>query len=326
MEQIYFLIIVFLSAVLSTLYFGSKIVAKLKLAGIFGKDMHKENKPQVVEMGGIAIVAGFVGSALVGIILHLFFGFNFELAGILAALLTVCIVAIIGIYDDIVEMGQVVKALLPLAAAVPLVAIALASGQNVISIPFLGGIDFGILYPILLVPLAVAVCSNLTNMLAGFNGLEAGLGIVIFATLSILSFMYGHNEMSVLSVAMLGALIGFMKFNWYPAKAFMGDVGTFTIGAAIGVAVILSNLKSAGVILMLPFILDWIIKLVNGFPKSFANVGAGGKLYAPKGRIRGFTDLILRVFDGLTEQKLVLVCIGIEVVIAVFVIWYFGKY
>ncbi|MFA5108140.1 MAG: glycosyltransferase 4 family protein [Candidatus Micrarchaeia archaeon] len=326
MEQLVFLAIVFFSAVISTMFLAGKVIAKLKLAGIVGKDMHKEEKPEVVEMGGIAIVAGFVGSALVGIILHLFFGFNFELAGIMAALLTVCIVAIIGIYDDLVDVGQVVKALLPLAAAVPLVAIEMAGGQSIISIPFVGGIDFGILYAILLVPLAIAVCSNLTNMLAGFNGLEVSMGIIIFAALSILSFMHGQIEMSVLSVAMLGALIGFLKFSWYPARAFLGDVGTLTIGAAIGAAVILSSLKSAGVILMLPYIIDWFLKALNGFPKSFAELGKDGKLRAPKGKIRGFADLILTIFGGLTEKNLVLVCVGIETVIAIFVVIYFGKY
>ncbi|MFH0927598.1 MAG: hypothetical protein V1822_03395 [Candidatus Micrarchaeota archaeon] len=325
MEQIYFLAIVFLSAVLATAFFASKIISKLRLAKIFGKDMHKEGQPEVVEMGGIAIVAGFVGSALVGIILHLFFGFSFEIAGIMAALLTVCIVAIIGVYDDLVDMGQAVKALLPLAAAVPLVAIELARGSTVIAIPFLGAIDFGILYPILLVPLAIAVCSNLTNMLAGFNGLEVSLGIVIFAALSVLSAMYGQAEMAVLSVAMLGALLGFLKFNWHPAKTFLGDVGTLTIGAAIGAAVILSNLKSAGVVLMLPYIIDWILKAANGFPKSFAHL-RGGKLYAPEGKIRGFADLVLRASGGLSERNLVLACVGIEAAIAVFVILYFGKY
>ena len=189
MGQIYFLAIVFLFSVFGTVLLTSKIIPKLVLAGITGKDMHKINKPEVAEMGGIAIVAGFIGSAIVGIILHLFFGFNFELAGIMAALLTVAIVAIIGIYDDMVDIGQVVKALLPLAAAVPLIAIEIARGYNVIAIPFIGSLDFGILYPILLIPLAIAVCSNLTNMLAGYNGLEVSLGIVIFAALSILSYM-----------------------------------------------------------------------------------------------------------------------------------------
>lgn len=326
MEQIYFLLAVFVAAALTALFLGQKIMVKLRLAKIFGHDMHKPDKPEVVEMGGIAIVGGFVGAALFGIILHLFFGFNFEIAGIMAALLTVCIVAIIGIYDDIVDMGQLVKALMPLAAAVPLIATGMAANYNVIAIPFVGAIDFGILYPILLIPLAIAVCSNLTNMLAGFNGIEVSLGIVIFAALSVLSFMHGQVEMSVLSVAMLGALIGFLRFNWYPAKMFLGDVGTLTIGAAIGAAVILSSLKSAGVVLMLPFIIDWFLKAANGFPKSFAQIGNDGKLYAPEGKIRGFADLVLKLFGGLSERNLVLACVGIETVIAVAVVLYFGRY
>jgi len=326
MEQIYFLFAVFLSSLLASLYLTKKMIVKLRNAQIFGNDMHKLDKPQVTEMGGIAIVGAFVGSSIFGILLHLFFGFSFEISGIMASLLTVCIVAIIGIYDDLVDMGQLTKALLPLSASVPLVAIEMAKGYNIIAIPFVGTIDFGILYPLLLVPLAVAVCSNLTNMLAGFNGIEAGMGAVIFAALFILSLMHSNIEMSVLSIAMLGALLGFLKFNWYPAKTFMGDVGTLTIGAAIAATVIVSSLKSAGVILMIPFIIDWVIKLANGFPKSFALVKEDNRLYAPKNKIRGFADLILKISGGLSERRLVLTCIAIEIVIGIFVVLYFGKY
>ena len=78
---------------------------------------------------------------------------------------------------------------------VPLVAVEMAGGHSVISIPFVGMVPFGILYPLLLIPLAIAICSNLTNMMAGFNGLEAGLGIIMFATLSLLAFSHAEPEM-----------------------------------------------------------------------------------------------------------------------------------
>ncbi|MFH1306193.1 MAG: hypothetical protein ABIH83_00865 [Candidatus Micrarchaeota archaeon] len=325
MDQIYFFLIVFFSALFSTAFFAFKIIPKLKIAKIVGEDMHKKGKPQVSEMGGISIVVGFIGAALVGIIMYTFFGFVFELSGILAALLTVAIVAIIGIYDDLFNISQKVKAALPLAASVPLIAIAIAAGNNSISIPFFGLIDFGLFYPLLLIPVAVAVCSNLTNMLAGFNGLEAGLGIVIFAALSILAFLNGQIEMAVLCIAMLGALIGFIPFNWYPAKLFIGDVGAVSIGAALAAAVIFSNLKSAGAILMVLFVLDFLIKLLNGFPKTFAEL-KDGKLYPKKGEIRGLTDLILKMFGGLSERNLVVVLIGIQIIIAIIVLYMYGKF
>ena len=76
---------------------------------------------------------------------------------------------------------------------------------------------------------------------------------------------------------------------------------------------------------MLPFIVDWIIKAYNKFPKSFAEL-KDGKLYAPEGKIRGLADLILRLFGGLAERNLVFVFIGIEVVLGIIVILMYGKF
>ena len=302
-----------------------KAMAKARAAGMTGQDMHKANKPEVPEMGGIAIAAGFTGAVLLGLVLNTVLHLQLNLTATIAALLTVCIVAIIGIFDDVFDMAQLTKTLLPLVASVPLVVVALAAGHNAIAIPFLGSIDFGIAYPLLLIPLAVAVCSNLTNMLAGYNGLEAGLGAIMFATLSIVALMHGQAEMAILCLAMLGALLGFLPLNWYPARVFIGDVGTFSIGAALAAAVIISDLKSAGAILVIPFVVDFFLKAANRFPKSFAEIGADGKLHPPKGKIRGLADLVLSVSGGLSERALVMRLLAIEVVFALIVLALYVK-
>jgi len=312
--------VVFLAAAAASYLTLGRIIPKLVNAGMVGKDMHKAGLPEKPGMGGIAIVVGFVGATIVGLMLHAFFGLAFNLAAVLAALLTVSIVAIIGIFDDVFDMAQSTKALLPLAAAVPLVAVAMMGGPNPIAIPFVGIIDFGLLYPLLLIPLAVAVCSNLTNMLAGWNGSEAGMGVVIFATLALVAFVHAQTEMAILCVAMLGALLGFLPYNWFPARVFIDDVGTLSIGAALAAAVIVSEYKSAGAILVIPYVIDFFLKAANGFPKTFSLLGEDGKLHAPKGKTRGLGDLILNVTGGLTERNLTLALIGIECVFALIVL------
>jgi UDP-N-acetylglucosamine--dolichyl-phosphate N-acetylglucosaminephosphotransferase len=316
MELIFLALVMVASAIISNITL-KKIMPKLVASGIVGKDMHKSGYPQRPGMGGIAIVVGFVGSILVGLALRGFFNFYIGITGVFAALLTVCIVAIIGIFDDLLDISQLNKTLLPIAASIPLVIIAIGTGHNVISIPLIGPIDFGLFYPLVLIPLAVTVCSNLTNMLAGWNGSEAGMGVVIFATLSLLSFAHGQVEMALLCVSMLGALIGFLPYNWFPAKVFMDDVGTLSIGAALAAAAILSDLKSAGAILVIPYVIDFFIKAANRFPKTFSELGEDGKLHAPKGKIRGLGDLILRLSGGLSEQNMTLALIGIEAVFAI---------
>jgi UDP-N-acetylglucosamine--dolichyl-phosphate N-acetylglucosaminephosphotransferase len=301
------------------------LIRKLAAAGITGNDVNKGGKQQVAEMGGLAIVMGAIGSLLLAIALYTFFNYDFQLIGILAAMLTLMIIALIGTYDDLFDMRQSVKAVLPMVAALPLVAVS-AAGNTSISIPMVGPVDFGYLYIILLIPLGIAVSSNLTNMLAGFNGMEAGMGAVIFATTLLLALLHGSAEMAMISAAMLGALLAFLRFNWYPARVFTGDIGNLSIGAALAVAVILGNLESVGAILVIPYVLDFFIKAYNRFPSTkWWGELRGGRLHPLEGRVRGLAQLVMKLYNGVSEQKLVLTFIAAEAVCAAAAILLFGR-
>jgi len=105
-------------------------------------------------------------------------------------------------------------------------------------IPFVGLIDFGIFYSLVLVPLGITGAANAVNMLAGFNGLEVGMGMVAIGTLAIIAYLNGITTSLVILMAALGALVAALYYNWYPAKILVGDVGTLTIGAVVASAVI----------------------------------------------------------------------------------------
>ncbi|MCX6772829.1 MAG: hypothetical protein NTV88_03615, partial [Candidatus Micrarchaeota archaeon] len=267
-----------------------------------------------------------IGSLLLAIALHTFMQFELNLVEMLAAMLAIMIIALIGTYDDLFSMRQSIKAVLPMAAAVPLIAVEITGG-TIMFLPFIGAVDFGIYYTILLIPLGITVAANLTNMLAGFNGMEAGMGVVIFATTLFLAVQNGSIEMALLSAAMLGALIAFLRFNWFPARVFTGDIGNLAIGATLAVAVILGNLRVAGAILVVPYVIDFFIKAANKFPSSkwWGEPGAGGKLYPVDGKVRGFAQWIMRKFKGVSEQKLVLTFIAIEAACAIVAILIYGK-
>ncbi len=290
------------------------LIPRLVRASITGKDENKEGAPEVAEMGGLSIVAGFSAGLLLAIFLNSFLGFSFNLVYVLAAVITIHTIAFIGIVDDLLSIPQWLKAVLPLFAAVPLVAVK-AAGSTAIALPLIGIVDFGVVYILVLVPLAIAVCSNLTNMLAGFNGLEAGMGAVMFAALSAISISMGAVEMSILSVSILGALLGFLAFNMHPAKVFPGDVGTLTIGVVLASAVIIGNLESAGVILAIPYIADFFIKAKNRFPHTHQEL-RDGKLHPKDGKIRGLVHVAMKAFGGLSERNLVLLFIGLEALFA----------
>ena len=319
-------VIIFLVSFIITLGFTYMLIPRLKRFRIVGKDVNKPDKPEVAEMGGIAIVAGFVGGVLLAVFLNSFFSFQFNLINILAAIITILAIAIIGLVDDLLDLPQWFKALLPLGAAIPLIAVNAVESTSML-FPFIGQIDFGIFYPFVLIPIGIAVASNLTNMFAGFNGLESGLGIVMFSTILVISIMHGNTEMSVLSVPILGALFAFLIFNWYPARAFPGDVGNLSIGAILASTVIIGNFETAGALLLIPFVIDFFIKAYNKFPsKNWWGEYKNGKLYPVDNKVRGFAQLVMKRFDGIREKNLTLFFIGIEMVVGIVVLILFARY
>ena len=294
------------------------LIPRLRRAGITGKDENKKGKPEIPEMGGIAIVAGLSGGMLLAIFFNTFLFFDFNLIYLLAAILTIYIIAVIGIIDDLLKVPQWLKAILPLFAAIPLVAVK-AAGSTAMLLPFIGVVDFGMVYIVVLIPIGIAVASNLTNMLAGFNGMEAGMGVVIFLTMFVLGVAYDSVEMSVISVSMLAALLAFLMFNIFPAKVFPGDVGNLTIGAALAVSVIIGSFETAGAIIVIPYVIDFFIKVKNRLPHTKQDL-RGGKLYPRERRIKGLVHLVMRAFGGISEVNLVRFFIAVEVIFAIIVL------
>ncbi len=315
---------VFLASFIFAFVVVKVLIPRLKREGMIGKDENKVSNPEVAEMGGFGTVAGFTAGMLLAIFLDTFLLLPFNLVFLLAAVITAHSIAFIGIIDDFIGMPQRIKALLPLFAAIPLVAVK-AAGSTIILIPFVGPIDFGIAYILILVPLAVAVCSNLTNMLAGFNGMEAGVGIIMFSAIFLIGVSNASYDMAIVSLAMLAALGAFLLFNLYPARVFPGDVMNLSIGVVLATAVIIGNYESAGIILMIPFILDFLIKAKNGFPHTHQDIRSG-RLYPKEGKVKGLVHVVMNAFNGITEQNLTIFFVGLEVVFALIVLAMYFKF
>ena len=307
--------ILLISFLASFVLFPTMII-RLKKAGIVGKNMNSALQEEVTEMGGLVIVAGFGAGLFTIIAVKTFFNIfpSVDLISILIALSTILIVVLIGIFDDLVSMPQQIKAFMPIFAALPLIVI--EEGSVFMKFPFFGNINFGLLYTLVIIPLEVTIAANAVNMLAGFNGLEVGMGIIAVGSLAIIAYLLGKITVLVILLAALGALLAALHFNWFPAKILVGDVGTLSIGAIIAVAVIMGNFEIVGVILLIPYIIDFIIKAKNRFPYSFG-VYRGGKLYCPEGGPVGLGQLIMKMCGGISERNLVLVLMGIEAVCGV---------
>ncbi|MEA1924952.1 MAG: hypothetical protein U9M95_03695 [Candidatus Altiarchaeota archaeon] len=315
--------IVFVVSFLTTYLTAPWIMPKLKRAGLTGKDVNKKDKPTLPEMGGFVIVFGFSAGILSSIFMYTFSQHihtiigvteinNLELNLVLASLSTILIMTLIGVFDDLFAMRQSIKALLPLFAALPLVAV--QAGVSTMKFPIIGSVDFGIFYALILIPIGITGASNVTNMLAGFNGLEAGMGLVASISLAYIAWNLNSPEALILLLSMSGALLAFLKYNWYPARLLMGDIGTLSIGTVIATSVIVGNFETAGVIVTIPYIIDFFIKLANRFPSDrWWGELQHGKLTCNSKPI-SLCQWIMKLTNGIKEQNMVKLLILIELI------------
>ena len=263
------LVISFLVSLFATIFW----IKAARKAGLVGKDMNKYEKPEVAEAGGIAVVVGILAGFLAYIAIKTFYFHTISnLVEIFAIITVFLIVALIGFTDDIlgwrIGLGQWKKPVLCLLASIPLVVI--NAGHTEMSLPFFGNINFGLFYPLVLVPIAVMCAANVFNMLAGYNGLESGLGIIMLATLGIIVYPFA-SWITILSFCAVFSLLGFLFFNKFPAKVFPGNVLTYGIGALAACIAIVGNMEKATLILFLPFIMQFFLKARGKMKKeSFA--------------------------------------------------------
>jgi len=178
-------------------------------------------------------------------------GYTVEIFSLLCVVL---ILALIGLTDDLLGwkhggLSSRVRVILALMASIPLVVINV--GSRTMNLPFIGSIDFGLFYPLVLVPLAIAFVTTTYNFLAGFNGLEAGQGMLVLTFLSYVAYVSGSSWLAVVGLCMVGALGGFYVYNRFPAKVFPGDVMTYAIGALIAGMAILGNFEKIAVIVFI---------------------------------------------------------------------------
>lgn len=304
-----------------------RVIKRLKKAGMTGTDVNKPDRPEVAEMGGLVIAASFAGGILTAIALDNFLGpwKVVDTRLLMAALASVLVVALIGIFDDILHVRKPFKMVAPFLAALPLAAV--KAGVTFVKLPLLGEIEFGALYPLVVVPIGMTGAANAANILGGFNGLEAGLGLIASTALAVITYTREQYTAFVLLVCVATPLCVTLYFNWYPARVFVGDVGTFTIGAVLCASAILGNCETAGVLVMIPYGIDFVFKAWHRLPsKDWWGIFWEGKLYCPPHGPVGLAQFVLKITGGLSEVRLVLVLLGVELFFAGAAVALYGSF
>ncbi|MEE9405809.1 MAG: hypothetical protein V3V26_00195 [Candidatus Aenigmarchaeota archaeon] len=316
-------------------------MAFLRGCGIIGIDQQKKEKPLLPSSGGLTVAFGLLTGIMAYIALSTFILHNvINLSLMLAASSTILIVVLVGLLDDInikstkrrdstgteefrVGLPQWLKPLLTLPAAIPLMAV--SAGESLITPPFIGMFELGLLYPLLLVPIAVLCVSNATNMLAGMNGLEASLGFLASLSVGIYALLIGRVEGAIIALALAAALLAFLKFNWYPAKILPGDSLTYLIGATFVAAIIIANVEMFAVIVFIPWMVEAFLKLRGKFAvASLGDLQPDGTLKSKYRKVYSLTHLVMRS-GRFREKQVTLILMGVELLfclLAFAVYWY----
>lgn len=157
----------------------------------------------------------------------------------------------VGILDDVINIRGTGKGIAGLNSKIKfalITIIALIGGLffyykldvNSISIPALGSIGIGWLIIPLFV-LVVVSTANAVNITDGLDGLAGGLAAIAFTIYAIIAFIEGRYGVAGFCMTIVGALLSYTWFNIYPARFFMGDVGSFALGTALGVVAMITD-------------------------------------------------------------------------------------
>ncbi|MEO1517753.1 MAG: MraY family glycosyltransferase [Bacteroidota bacterium] len=226
----YDIILSFLTAFLLTYFAIPSIIHIAKRKNLCDQPgerrSHQEATPS---LGGIAIFAGVIFS----IILWTPFNYFNDLQYILCAFI---IIFLIGAKDDILPMSPWKKLVGEILAASILV---FRSNVKLTSLYGLFGIyELPEPLSIVLTIFTILVIINAFNLIDGINGLSGSIGTLITLTLGSWFFLTNHIELAMVAFSTAGAVIAFLKYNFTPAKIFMGDTGALLIGIICSILVI----------------------------------------------------------------------------------------
>ncbi len=238
---------------------------------VFLKKKHSE-KQGTPTMGGFI----FIIPTLLAILIFLFSG-RLEFTDNLFLIIFVFIgYAILGFIDDYlivkrknnIGLTEIQKLVGQLLIALGFFYLYMRAGHNtVFEIHTLGiAIDFKWFFGIFILFMLVA-STNAVNLTDGLDGLAGGLSLIAFLAMGLITWnstwIAGYTEIAVFCFVLVGALMGFLFFNTYPAQVFMGDTGSLALGGTLASIAILTNHEITFIIIMGVFIIETLVSIIQ---------------------------------------------------------------
>lgn len=282
-----------------TLFLVPFWIRKAHQIGLTWTDMNKNVGEKVAGSGGIIVVVGFLIGVLLYIGYNVFFlqSYNSRHIEILALLNVILLLGGLGFIDDLLGwqhggLSKRSRLAFLVFAAIPLIVI--NAGRSHIAIPFVGSADIGLIYPLVFIPIGITGATFTFNFLAGYNGLEAGQGIILLLSFALVAFLTGNSWLSVIALCMVAALGAFLFYNFYPARVFPGNSITYSIGGLIAIIAILGNFEKIAVFFFIPYIIETVLKVRGKLIKqSFGKLDEDGSLSLRYNKIYGLEHVAI---------------------------------
>ena len=229
------LLIAFVIALLTAIIMTPVIIwvsKKLKLVDQPDQN-RKQHQRAVPSIGGLAIFFGIAAG---------FFYLQPEHPQITAIIIGGIIMLLTGLLDDIFDLRPGTKLLGQVLSA----SVVAYSGLVIekLTLPFMGTVFLGEYVGIALTIFWIVAVANAINLIDGLDGLAGGVSTIAFISILIMAIMDYRFIVIGLSVLLIGATLGFLVFNFHPAKIFMGDTGALFLGYAIAIISMLGLFKN----------------------------------------------------------------------------------
>jgi exopolysaccharide biosynthesis WecB/TagA/CpsF family protein len=274
-----------------TVYFGTLILAML-LVPIISRlakwyrlvdtpDPRKVHDVPIPRLGGIALITSTFALVIAVFLLSNKIGQSLRESRteLIALMAGAGLMFAVGLFDDLRPVRGYVKLLCLIVASL----VVCASGSTISSISFGTSLTLETgwaAWPLTI--LWITIITVCISVIDGLDGLAAGVAIIVCGTITLVALWSGQAVMVVLMLALLGSVTGFLIFNFYPARIFMGDCGSMFLGFMIGAGSLICQTKTSTLVgLAIPFMVLGVPILDTGFVVLCRRILDRRSIFAP---------------------------------------------
>lgn len=243
----------------------------IRIGAVDKPDARKVHHGLIPRLGGLAIYVGFMVSVIATI------GFTYEMVGIMVG---ATFLIAVGIADDVYSLPPKVKLLGQIiAAAIPVVIFNI--NIEWIDVPRLGIVYLPEIISLPLTIFWIIGFVNTVNLIDGLDGLAAGIATIASIAIALLAFQMGQWVAAAAMIAMTGACLAFLQYNFNPAKIFMGDTGSMFLGYIISAVSVMGSMKTVATAVLIVPLLALTVPITDTLLAIVRRKSSGVPIFSP---------------------------------------------